>query len=245
VIDIGSSESKEIILEDSEPTQLNFKPFKYAIFKIPLFRHAVVDMMTIFIPLWLLAFISIYVFYQTTEIMNRIINVAALMIAYAAIQPIVREFLPDATSYTIVDFLIYMEILVNILFLARSITIRDLFDDDTLTNDITLTNTGYDRWQDWLFIASIAITFANLLTVFIMIIIYTCKKSSYKGDPIRSGGFKISESQNWTLSLLMERAFARYKDPILYYDDMLIDDEGLYQIIKSTKKDKIESPKKK
>lgn len=47
-------------------------------------------MMTIFIPIWLLGFISVYVFYQTTEIMNRIINVAALMIAYAAVQPIVR-----------------------------------------------------------------------------------------------------------------------------------------------------------
>jgi hypothetical protein len=46
------------------------------------------------VPLWLLAFISIYIFYQTTEIMNRIINVAALMIAYAAIQPIVRENIP-------------------------------------------------------------------------------------------------------------------------------------------------------
>lgn len=40
--------------------------------------------------------------------MNRIINVAALMIAYAAIQPIVRENLPDATSLTLVDLLIYM-----------------------------------------------------------------------------------------------------------------------------------------
>lgn len=97
-----------IVFEDNLPTQLDFKPFKYAIFKIPLYRYPVVDMMTIFVPLWLLAFISIYVFYQTTEIMNRIVNVAALMIAYAAIQPIVRENLPDATSLTLVDLLIYM-----------------------------------------------------------------------------------------------------------------------------------------
>ena len=73
-----------------EPTQLDFKAFKYAVFSIPIFRYPVVDTMTIFIPLWLLSFISVYVFYQTTEIMNRIVNVAALMIAYAAIQPIVR-----------------------------------------------------------------------------------------------------------------------------------------------------------
>lgn len=97
-----------IVFQDSEPTQLSFKPFKYAIFKIPLYRFPVVDIMTIFIPIWLLGFISVYVFYQTTEIMNRIINVAALMIAYAAVQPIVRENLPDAISITLVDLLIYM-----------------------------------------------------------------------------------------------------------------------------------------
>jgi hypothetical protein len=171
VIDIGSSESKEIILEDNEPTQLNFKPFKYAIFKIPLFRYPVIDILAIFIPLWLLAFISIYVFYQTTEIMNRIINVAAIMIAYAGILPIARKNI-NTISVSLVDYHILGGIYVNILFLVRSITIRNLFDDDTLTNDITLTNTGYDRWQDWLFIVSIVITFENVLAVFMMIGIY-------------------------------------------------------------------------
>lgn len=40
--------------------------------------------------------------------MNRIMNVSALMIAYAAIQPIVRDNLPDVTIMTLVDILIYM-----------------------------------------------------------------------------------------------------------------------------------------
>ena len=47
-------------------------------------------MMTIFIPLWLLSFVSVYIYFQTTEIMNPVVNVAGLMLAYAAIQPIVR-----------------------------------------------------------------------------------------------------------------------------------------------------------
>lgn len=55
-----------------------------------MFRYPIVDMMTIFIPLWLLSFVSVYIYFQTTEIITRIVNVAALMIAYAAIQPIVR-----------------------------------------------------------------------------------------------------------------------------------------------------------
>lgn len=85
---------KKQLFQDLGPTQLNFKPFKYAVFKIPLFRYPVVDMMTIFIPLWLLSFVSVYIYFQTAEIMNRIVNVAGIMIAYAAIQPIVRENLP-------------------------------------------------------------------------------------------------------------------------------------------------------
>jgi hypothetical protein len=40
--------------------------------------------------------------------MNRIINVAGLMIAYAAIQPIVRENIPEATTLTLVDCLFYL-----------------------------------------------------------------------------------------------------------------------------------------
>ena len=51
------------------------------------------------------------------------------MVAYAAIQPMVRENLPDATGLTLVDLLIYMSLLVNILFLIRSISVRTLFDE--------------------------------------------------------------------------------------------------------------------
>lgn len=200
--------------DDKEPTQLYFKPFKYAIFKIPLYRFPVVDMMTIFIPLWLLGFISVYVFYQTTEIMNRIINVAALMIAYAAVQPIVRENLPDATSLTLVDLLIYMEILTNILFLARSISIRGYFDDDASAPDPSLTNSNYDRWNDGLFIASVALTIANVVIVAVLIFVYLFRKRSFKGPPIKRRPFSISREENWTLKLLMERAYARYKEPL-------------------------------
>ena len=82
------------MFEDTQPHQVSFKPFKYAVFKIPLFRYPVVDMITIFVPLWLLSFTSVYIYFQTTEILGRVVNVAALMIAYAAIQPIVRENLP-------------------------------------------------------------------------------------------------------------------------------------------------------
>lgn len=55
--------NKEQLFMDREPFQRSFRPFKYALFKIPLFRYTVVDIMSIFIPIWLLSFMSIYIFY--------------------------------------------------------------------------------------------------------------------------------------------------------------------------------------
>ena len=121
--------NKVELIRDLKPHVKSFSPFKYTLFIIPLFRYPVVDMLSIFIPIWLLSFMSVYIFYETTEIMNRIMNVSALMIAYAAIMPIVRENLPDVTGVTLVDILIYLELLVNVFFLVRSIELTG-YDDD-------------------------------------------------------------------------------------------------------------------
>lgn len=64
------------------------------------------------------------------------------MIAYAAIQPVVRENIPDATSLTLVYLLIYMELLINILFLARSVDSPDHSDAAQVANS----NFNYHRW---------------------------------------------------------------------------------------------------
>jgi len=201
------------LFEDIEPTQLNFKPFKYAVFKIPMFRYPIVDMMTIFIPLWLLSFVSIYIYFQTTEIIARIVNVAALMIAYAAIQPIVRINLPEATSITFVDVLIYSELVINILFIVSSISHRNLFDapDSSANNPTYMTNAGYSRWSDPYFIASFIISIVNVIAVLVLITIYLCKKGGYKAKALPKITFSITDKYNWTLTLMMDRNFARYK----------------------------------
>ena len=50
--------------------------------------------------------------------MNRIVNVASIMIAYAAIQPIVRNNVPYATSLTLVDVFIYLQLLNSAIYLV-------------------------------------------------------------------------------------------------------------------------------
>jgi hypothetical protein len=216
--DEDEADFRKYLFEDSEPTQLSFKPFKYVVFKIPLFRYPVVDMMTIFVPLWLLSFLSIYIYFQSTEIMNRIVNVAGLMIAYAAIQPIVRDNLPEATTITLVDILIYTELLINILFLIRSVDVRDYYDSPPATTYPFLLNTDYDRWNDGLYIASLIIAIANVIIVVVLIIIYLVKKSGYKAAPLPRSVFSISNRENWSLTLIQERAFARYKETLTFLD---------------------------
>lgn len=146
--------------------------------------------MTIFIPLWLLSFVSVYIYFENTEIVNRIVNVAGLMVAYAAIQPIVRENLPEAISITLVDLLIYSELLINILFLWRSIDLRAFFDDPTAGSP---TNLDYDRWADGLFIASLVIAIANVIIVVVLILYYMVKKSGYKAKSLPRISFSINK----------------------------------------------------
>jgi hypothetical protein len=153
--------------------------------------------------------------------MNRIVNVAALMIAYAAIQPIVRENLPDATTLTLVDVLIYMELLINILFLVRTIDVRALYDTPDITDaeQVRLSNNSYNRWNDGLFIASVAISITNFLIVVVLILYYLVKKQNYKAEShIPRRVFMISDEENWTLKLLMERSFARYRQTLEFED---------------------------
>lgn len=113
------------------------------------------------------------------------------------------------------DLLIYSELLINILFLVKSIDLRRYFDDPTAGSP---TNLDYNRWTDGLFLASLVIALANVLIVAILIINYLCKKSTYKAEPLPRNVFSISNEENWTLTLLMERAFARYKEKLIFID---------------------------
>lgn len=61
------------------------------------------------------------------------------------------------------------------------------------------------------FLASFAISLANVLIVAILIIIYLINRRGYKAKPLPRSVFSISDTENWTLSLLMSRRFARYK----------------------------------
>ena len=133
-----------------------------------------VDLIQIFVPVWLLSIMSVYIFFETVEIGNRIMNVSAIIFTFAAIQPVVRQNLPHATSITLVDILIYSQFLVNALFLINTIGVRGY--DDTIKAPAYPSNNGYNRWNDGLFIASLCIAILNVIVVAVLVIYYYTQK---------------------------------------------------------------------
>lgn len=53
-------------------------------------------------PLWLLGIINLGIFFQNSGLSDRIGSIAALMIAYVALIPVIRSALPPNPSITLV-----------------------------------------------------------------------------------------------------------------------------------------------
>lgn len=82
------------------------------IVEVPIYKYVVIDMIQVFVPLILLAAISLLIFRIDNGIGNnnggytnlvfRILNAASLMIAYVSLIPIIRESLPPMPGITLV-----------------------------------------------------------------------------------------------------------------------------------------------
>lgn len=69
---------------------------------IPLFRTPVIDLLTIFLPLWLLGFINLLIFFQDNNFGDRLANITGVMIAFSALIPTIRSQIPPAPQITLV-----------------------------------------------------------------------------------------------------------------------------------------------
>jgi hypothetical protein len=76
--------------------------FQYAHFNIPLYKFPYVAMATIFLPLWLLGIINLGIFFQDHNMDDRIGSLSALMIAFVALIPTIREEIPPNPSIVFV-----------------------------------------------------------------------------------------------------------------------------------------------
>lgn len=72
------------------------KNFQYAHFIMPIYKYPLATLSTIFFPLWMLGIINIGIFFQDEVLGKRFLNIAALMIAYVALIPTIRDEVPPS-----------------------------------------------------------------------------------------------------------------------------------------------------
>lgn len=109
------NESKDLRKEEEKNLDYSeINEFQHAHFTIPLYKFPFVTLFTIFIPLWLLGIINLGIFFQDTGLGDRIGSLAALMIAFVALIPVIREALPPNPNITLVEILVYFETLTTL-----------------------------------------------------------------------------------------------------------------------------------
>jgi len=126
---------------------------------IPLYRYPLDSLATIFLPLWLLAVINLAIFFQDTSMGNRVGSISAIMIAFVALIPTIRENIPPNPRIVFIEILVYLNSLTSLFVLIDSISVRNLGSDYEF------------QWNEsGLFLVSVLITIISVLLIIAMMI---------------------------------------------------------------------------
>jgi hypothetical protein len=115
------------VKSEKKDSKVKAKYFQYSHFVIPLYKYPGNSLATIFIPLFLLALLSLAIFFQPNELSNRISSIATMVLGYIALIPSIKEQLPPSSRITVLEIVIYISTLCCLFSLVESIRI----DDDT------------------------------------------------------------------------------------------------------------------
>ena len=100
---------------------------------IPLYRLPIVPLLTISLPIWILGWVSLAIFFQDFGLGDRIASIATVMIAYTQFFVIIRQQLPKTHKITFMETLINTSIIINIFCLIESVLKRGSGDEFELT----------------------------------------------------------------------------------------------------------------
>ena len=145
------------------------KPFRNAHFIIPMYRMPIVSLVTIFMPMWLVGWIGLAVFFQSSEFADRLATIATVMLAYLAFMPVVRDQLPPNPSITFIEILIYLLIGGTFLCLIESFLVRDL-DCENLIDE----HCEFDRPGNVALWIALFIQCASIVCVIVLVIRHYC-----------------------------------------------------------------------
>ena len=93
---------EKIQINNDKKERTKIKPFRHAHFIIPMYRMPLVSLATIFIPMWLVGWIGLAVFFQSNELADRLATIATVMLTYLAFMPVVRGELPPKPTITFI-----------------------------------------------------------------------------------------------------------------------------------------------
>ena len=162
---IKDPEIKKKIKDNIEKDIQKITSFRYAHFQIPLYRIPVVSLLTISLPIWILGWVSLAIFFQDFELSNRISSIATIMVAYTQFLSIVRGELPPTPKITFIEVLINASIIINIFCLIESVSMRESKNEFQVTA--------------FFIIALIFQLFYMFIVVGLIICYYTLWKPSY------------------------------------------------------------------
>jgi hypothetical protein len=91
------------------PKQVKY--FQYTHLIIPLYKYPGNALITIFLPVLLLAMLSLAIFFQEPELSGRIGSIATMFLGYIALIPSIKEQLPPSAKLTIIEAVVYIEAL--------------------------------------------------------------------------------------------------------------------------------------
>jgi len=106
--------------EDRDKQTTKAKYFQFTHFVIPMYKYPGNSLATIFIPIFLLALLSLGIFYQDNNLANRLGSIATMVLGYIALIPSIKEQLPPSAKVTFIECFIYISTLCCLFSLVES-----------------------------------------------------------------------------------------------------------------------------
>lgn len=99
------------------------KNFQYVHFRIPFYQYPISNLVNIFVPLWVLGFINLLIFFQDPTLADRLAIISTLTLAFIAFVPTINEKIPQTPYIKLVEILVYTLALATVLCMIDSVLI--------------------------------------------------------------------------------------------------------------------------
>lgn len=129
--------SNDVIKSENQPDEPNskdddkkIKNFQYASFEATIYKRPLASLFNIFFPLWGLALINLVIYFQSTNLAERIASIATLMVAFIALDDNIRIQIPPHPKVLFIEYLVYAEITASLVCLWHSFMLRNVDPDE-------------------------------------------------------------------------------------------------------------------